>query len=139
MTQTQLKKLIVQLLEDKKAENIVTLDIRKLTDFADFMIICSGTSPRHVASLAEHIIEELKKKDIRALGHEGKGHGEWSLADFGDIVVQVMLPQTREFYALEKLWGFAKNPVAKRISVKEPKKAAKKTTIKKVKKTKTKE
>jgi ribosome-associated protein len=138
MTQTQLKKYIIQLLEDKKAENIVTMDIRKLTDFEDFMIICSGTSTRHVSSLTEHLIEELKKHNFRALGHEGKGQSEWSLVDFGDIVVQVMLPQTREFYALEKLWSIAKNPAKKRVTkpiTKKPapkkKPAAKKVKIKK--------
>lgn len=115
MTQLQLKKLILLLLEDKKAENIVSLDIRQLTDFADLMIICSGTSQRHVASLAEHVVEELKKKGIRPLGHEGKGQSEWSLVDYGDIVVQVMLPHAREFYALEKLWEVAKKPTVKRV------------------------
>lgn len=133
MTQAQLLKLIIKLLDEKKAENIVSLDISKLTDFADYMVICSGTSPRHVGSLAEYVAEEVKKKGRSALGIEGKGQGEWSLVDYGDIIVQVMLPKTREFYALEKLW----ENIAETAEVL-PKETRKKTKTTKTKTTKAK-
>lgn len=98
------KKIVIDALEDLKAINIVTLDVTGLTDVMDFLIIASGTSSRHVKSLADNVSMQAKKRDLRPLGIEGEDVGEWVLVDFGDVVVHVMLPATRDFYDLERLW-----------------------------------
>jgi ribosome-associated protein len=92
-------------LEDLKAVNPIVIDVRPLTDVTDFLIICSGTSNRHVKSLADNVSVELKKRDIRPVGVEGEDAGEWVLVDYGDVVIHVMLPTTRDFYDLERLWA----------------------------------
>ncbi len=102
---SELNQLIHGALEDIKAQKIVELDVRQLTDVADFLIIANGTSSRHVKSVAGNVVEELKLKGIRPLGIEGLDVGEWVLVDYGDTVVHVMLPATRDFYELEKLWS----------------------------------
>ncbi len=105
MQAEQLKQLVVDALDDLKAVNTVTLDVTKLTDVTDFLIITSGTSNRHVKSLADNVCMEAKKQGQRPLGVEGEDAGEWVLVDFGDVVVHVMLPATRDFYDLERLWA----------------------------------
>ena len=98
------KQLVIDALEDLKAINVVTLDVAGLTDVMDFLIIASGTSSRHVKSLADNVCMQAKKQEVRPLGVEGEDAGEWVLVDFGDVVVHVMLPATRDFYDLERLW-----------------------------------
>mgnify|MGYP001813484500 FL=1 len=98
------KQLVIDALEDLKAVNVVTLDVAGLTDVMDFLIIASGTSSRHVKSLADNVCMQAKKQEVRPLGVEGEDAGEWVLVDFGDVVVHVMLPATRDFYDLERLW-----------------------------------
>ena len=98
------KKIVIGALEDQKAVNIVTLDVTGLTDVMDFLIIASGTSNRHVKSLADNVCMQAKRQELRPLGVEGEDVGEWVLVDFGDVVVHVMLPATRDFYDLERLW-----------------------------------
>ena len=100
-----IKKIVIQALEDLKAENIQVLDIRKQASFTDFMIFASGRSSRHVKSIAAEVVETARLENFPALGVEGEDVGEWVLVDLGDVVVHVMLPDTREFYDLEKLWG----------------------------------
>jgi len=100
-----LKKLIVNALDDLKAVNTVTMDVSGLTDVMDYLVITSGTSNRHVKSLANNVSMEAKKEGVRPLGVEGDDAGEWVLVDFGDVVVHVMLPATRDFYDLERLWA----------------------------------
>jgi ribosome-associated protein len=87
-----------------KAVNVKILDVRGLTDFADTLIVASGTSDRHVRSIAGHVIQQAKRSGFRPLGAEGEREGEWVLVDLQDIVVHVMLPRVREFYGLERLW-----------------------------------
>jgi len=99
-----LKELIVDALDDLKAVNTVTLDVSGLTDVMDYLVISSGTSNRHVKSLASNVSMEAKKQGMRPMGVEGDDAGEWVLVDFGDVVVHVMLPATRDFYDLERLW-----------------------------------
>ena len=99
-----LLQVIINALEDLKAQNIVTLDVTRLTDVTDTLIIASGSSSRQVRALAQHAVEEAKKQGMPSIGIEGLDGGEWVLADFGDVVLHVMQPEVREFYDLEKLW-----------------------------------
>ena len=105
MEAEQLKKLVIEALDDLKAVNTVTLDVTGLTDVMDYLVITSGTSNRHVKSLANNVCMEAKSQGMRPIGVEGEGEGEWVLVDFGDVVVHVMLPATRDFYDLERLWA----------------------------------
>src|SRR5690606_41391162 len=102
---SDLNKAIIDALENLKGKNIVTLDVRELTDVMDTLIIASGTSSRHSRSLAENLVEETKKAGFRAMGVEGLDSGDWLLVDFGDTVVHVMQQETRDYYELEKLWS----------------------------------
>ena len=101
----KLKDTVLGALEDLKGTNIVDLDVRDMTSVTDIMIIASGTSDRHVKSLADAVVMACKKAGVTALGVEGEREGEWVLVDLGDVVVHVMQPRIREFYALEKLWS----------------------------------
>jgi ribosome-associated protein len=91
-------------LDEMKAVNVRVLDVHKLTDIADTMIIASGNSDRHVRSIADRIIEHAKKAGFRPMGVEGERDGEWVLVDLQDVIVHIMLPRVREFYRLENLW-----------------------------------
>jgi ribosome-associated protein len=101
----KLVKIVQHALEDLKAVNTLTLDVRDLASFTDYMIITSGTSSRHVKSIADNVVEEAKKDGFATITIEGHTYGEWVLVDLGDVVVHVMTPATREFYQLEKLWA----------------------------------
>jgi len=101
----ELTGIVVGALEDVKGKDIVTLDVSELTDVTDTLVVASGTSSRQVKSLAENVVEHAKKAGIRPLGVEGMNGAEWVLVDYGDLVLHVMLPATREFYDLEKLWS----------------------------------
>ena len=108
MNSEQLKQAVMAALEDLKARHIVALDVRHLTDMTDYMLIATGTSNRHVKALAENVNDELRKHDLRPIGTEGEQLAEWVLVDYGDVVVHVMLPETRAFYDLERLWSDGK-------------------------------
>lgn len=95
-------------LEDAKALDIVALDVRKVSDFTDYMVVVTGTSTRHVVSVADKVVDTLRAQGVRAAGMEGHDAGEWVLIDFGGVVVHVMRQQARDFYGLEKLWGDGK-------------------------------
>ncbi|MEZ5504241.1 MAG: ribosome silencing factor [Halioglobus sp.] len=105
MQPEQFARSVVSYLDDLKAVNTVTMDVRGLTDMMDYLVITSGNSNRHVKSLASHVSVEAKKQGVPPLGMEGEDAGEWVLVDFGDVVVHVMLPATRDFYDLERLWA----------------------------------
>lgn len=92
-------------LDDLKALEPVVLDVRSLSSVMDWMVIASGTSSRHVKSLADNVLMKAKEQGIRPLGVEGERVGEWVLVDFGDVVVHVMQPAVRSFYDLERLWS----------------------------------
>lgn len=100
-----IKDAAFEALDDLKAKEIVSLDVRGLTSVTDYMLVCTGSSNRHVKSLANNVYTELKKKGLQALSVEGDGNAEWVLVDFGDVVVHVMLEEARNFYELEKLWS----------------------------------
>ncbi len=99
-----LVQLAVAALEDLKGQDITTIDVQGKTSVTDFMIIASGSSSRHVKSLAENVLEKAKEQGVRPLGSEGLDGGEWALLDLGDVVVHVMQVPTRQFYDLERLW-----------------------------------
>ena len=105
MRSKQLKDLVVAALEEIKAKEIVALDVHKLTSITDYMVVASGTSSRQVKALADNVVEKAKDAGCRPLNVEGERDAEWILVDLADVVVHVMLPSTREFYQLEKLWG----------------------------------
>lgn len=100
----------VSALDDLKGVNTVTLDVRKLSDVMDYLVISSGTSSRHVKSLAENVALKAKAAGNAALGVEGADAAEWVLVDLGDVVVHVMQPATRDFYDLERLWVTDETP-----------------------------
>ena len=103
----QLRALVIDALEEGKAKDIEILDIRKLTDIADYMVVCTATSNRHSRSVAERVAVSAKANGVIPLSVEGNDTGEWVLIDLVDIIVHVMLKETREFYSLEKLWSIA--------------------------------
>ncbi|WP_206609503.1 ribosome silencing factor [Thiohalobacter thiocyanaticus] len=105
LTTESLKTLVVQAMEDMKAQDISIIDVRGLTSVTDYMVIASGTSDRHVRSISENVIDESKQQGLRPIGVEGQDSGEWILVDLGDVVAHVMLPRARAFYNLEKLWN----------------------------------
>lgn len=96
--------VVLRAMDEMKAVNVVTLDVRGVTDVADAMVIASGNSDRHVKSIADRVVEFAKKAGFRPMGVEGERDGEWVLVDLQDVIVHVMLPRVREFYRLESLW-----------------------------------
>ena len=106
MNSEQLCTLIVEALDDIKAQDITKLDVRKMTSVTDYMIVASGTSNRHVKALVENVAEKAREAGHKPIGVEGEEGGEWVLLDLQDALVHVMLPKVREFYNLEKLWSF---------------------------------
>ncbi len=105
MQTEQLLKLVHTALEDMKAKEIVELNVKGKSTVTDHMVIASGTSKRHVASIGEEVIVKVKEAGLMPLGSEGQGVSDWILVDLGDVVVHVMMPDARDFYDLERLWG----------------------------------
>lgn len=102
----------IRALEDMKAVDIRVIDVREQTSITDIMVIASGTSTRHIKAIAENVELEAKKIGVQPLGVEGEKGSEWILIDLVDVVVHVMMPAVREFYALEKLWSVGGQPDA---------------------------
>jgi len=98
---------VAALCQDMKADDIVVLNLAGVTDMADCFVIASGTSDTHVRSIAEHVVETLRKEGTRVHHEEGLTQGRWALLDFVDVVVHVFHPTLRQFYQLERLWGDA--------------------------------
>lgn len=105
MNSSELSELVVEALEDVKAQDIVKLDVRDQTTVTDYMIVASGTSNRHVKALADAVADKSREAGHRPVGVEGAEGSEWVLLDLQDTLVHVMLPRIREFYNLEKLWS----------------------------------
>jgi ribosome-associated protein len=99
-----LVKTVVAALDDMKATNVKVMDVRKVTDVSDCMVLASGNSDRHVRSIADRVVERAKAAGFRPMGMEGERDAEWVLVDLNDVIVHVMLPRVREFYGLEELW-----------------------------------
>jgi len=95
---------ILASLDDDKAEEVVTIDLRGRSDMADYMVVCSGRSSRQVAAISEKLVDRLKQETRRTAKIEGKETGDWVLIDTGDVIVHVFRPEVRDFYQLEKLW-----------------------------------
>lgn len=105
-----LLKLALAALEELKGKDVVDIDVRGKTSVCDYMVVASGTSTRHVKSLADEVVMASKRAGYLPLGVEGEREAEWVLVDLGDVVVHVMLPRVREFYALERLWTVGDQP-----------------------------
>ena len=99
-----LLKSVHEALAELKAQDVVEIDVRGKSSVCDYMVVASGTSTRHVRSVADEVVRFAKKLDVMPLGVEGEREAEWVLVDLADVVVHVMLPRVREFYALERLW-----------------------------------
>jgi len=105
MDSNQLSELVIEALEDLKAQDIIKLDVQKMTTVTDVMVVASGTSNRHVKALSDAVFEKARLAGHKPGGVEGTEGSEWVLLDIGDILVHIMLPRIREFYNLEKLWS----------------------------------
>lgn len=108
----QLRKAVRHALEELKARDVVEIDVREKTSVCDWFVVVSGTSSRHVKSLAEEVVKAAKGLKMPPLGVEGEREGEWIVVDLADLVVHIFQPRVREFYALEKLWGVPGAPAA---------------------------
>ena len=101
MHSEQLHQFVVDKADDMKAVDIIVLDVREKSTITDFMVLCTGTSKRHVSAIADHVADEARAEDIIPLGSEGTDEGEWVVLDLGDV----MLDEQRQLYQLEKLWN----------------------------------
>ena len=101
----RLLEIVLAALDDIKGVDIKVIDVRGLTSITDRMVIVSGTSTRHIKAMADNVVLETKQNGFPALGVEGENGSEWVLVDLADVVVHIMMPDIREFYALEKLWS----------------------------------
>jgi ribosome-associated protein len=107
----QLARAAVDAASDKKASDVLLLDIREVTTVADYFVICSGNNPRQIQTIADTIDEELGKQGARLLHREGTAETGWILLDFGDVIVHIFGPKEREYYRIERLWSDAKTVV----------------------------
>lgn len=102
---TELQKFIINQLDDAKAEDIVTIDVHGKSSITDQMIICTGTSSRHLTSVADRLIDACRKNGLHPLGVEGQGISDWIVVDLGEAIVHIMQDESRRMYELEKLWS----------------------------------
>mgnify|MGYP001300740389 CR=1 FL=1 len=100
-----LKKIVLNTLDINKAQNIISIDLKDKSSMADYMIIASGTSSRHIQSLSEQVLEKLKNNGVKESKIEGKDSNEWKLVDGIDIIIHIFHPEKRKFYELEKMWS----------------------------------
>ena len=100
-----LQQLVIDAMEDFKARDIRDINVEDVAGFTDRMVFASGTSNRHVKSIAQAVVERAKQSGITPLGLEGENVGDWVLIDLGDVVAHIMLPDTRQFYDIERLWS----------------------------------
>ena len=105
MEVSKIKKIIEKTLNQNKAKNIVAINLRGKSSIADYMIIASGTSSRHIQALSEQVFNEFKKNGIQNCKIEGKDSNEWKLVDGIDLIVHIFHPEKRKFYELEKMWS----------------------------------
>jgi ribosome-associated protein len=104
----EIARRIVELAEDKKAADIVVLELAPLTTLADYFVICSGSSERQLDAIADGILEGLRPENVRPMGREGLAISHWILLDFGSVVVHILTPPERDYYGIEKHWAEAR-------------------------------
>ncbi len=104
LSATELQQLVLDTLEEFKAQDIKSIDVTGVSPLTDQFVIASGTSTRHVRSMADKLVERAKANGVQPTGVEGQGEAQWVLVDLNDVIVHLMLPQARAFYNLEKLW-----------------------------------
>ncbi len=113
MQSNKLLELVKIALNDLKAQDVTVIDVHGITQITDYMVIASGSSNRHVRSVADHVVETAKQQGYEPIGVEGHEYGDWVLVDLDDVVVHVMQPVTRDFYKLENLWSMGNTPAEK--------------------------
>ena len=101
----ELKQTVIKTLDTNKAQDIITIDLKNKSSMADYMIIASGTSSRHIQSLSEQVLEKLKESGVKNSKIEGKNSSEWKLVDGIDLIIHIFHPEKRKFYELEKIWS----------------------------------
>lgn len=106
MSPEELRDLAHAALDGMKAVDVCVLDVRRSSTITDYMLVASGTSDRHVRAIVDGVVEAARERGLKPLGIEGERYAQWALVDLGDVVVHIMRPEVREFYQLEKLWGF---------------------------------
>jgi ribosome-associated protein len=109
-------KIVLDRLDEMKAEDPVTIDLTGKTSIADLMVVASGRSSRHVGAVADDVVEHLKKFGLKNIRVQGQPHCDWVLIDAGDVIVHVFRPEVRDFYAIEKMWAGATTAPAERKS-----------------------
>ncbi|MBI6548371.1 ribosome silencing factor [Xenorhabdus lircayensis] len=102
---TELQQFVIDKLEDSKAQDIVSIDVRGKSSITDCMVICTGTSNRHLMSVADNLVDDCRQAGIMPMGVEGQGISDWIVVDLGEIMVHVMQEDSRRMYELEKLWS----------------------------------
>nr|WP_232370114.1 ribosome silencing factor [Xenorhabdus lircayensis] len=105
MQGTELQQFVIDKLEDSKAQDIVSIDVRGKSSITDCMVICTGTSNRHLMSVADNLVDDCRQAGIMPMGVEGQGISDWIVVDLGEIMVHVMQEDSRRMYELEKLWS----------------------------------
>jgi ribosome-associated protein len=113
---SQTLNIVLERLDEMKAEDIVTIDLTGKSSITDCMVVASGRSSRHVGSVADDVVEHLKKAGLKDIRVEGQPHCDWVLIDAGDVIVHVFRPEVREFYAIEKMWADTKSPARRKSS-----------------------
>jgi ribosome-associated protein len=116
METTALLKIIESVLDDKKGQKITVIDVRGRTSVTDYMVIVTGTSNRHLASMSHYVVEAAKEKGFKPLGVEGDQGSDWVLVDLGDVILHLMTEQSRDYYQLEKLWSVSVTPTEQQIA-----------------------
>jgi ribosome-associated protein len=106
---SQTLQLVLERLDEMKAEDIVNIDLTGKTSIADQMVVATGRSSRHVGAVADDVVEHLKKSGVKGVRVEGQPHCDWVLIDAGDVIVHVFRPEVRDFYAIEKMWAGSKS------------------------------
>lgn len=101
----ELQAFVIDKLEDLKGQDIIAIDVSKTSSITDCMIICTGTSSRHVVSIADHVVQSARQAGMMPLGVEGEGVGDWVVVDLDDVIVHVLQADSRQLYELEKLWS----------------------------------
>ena len=100
-----LQDFVVDKIDDLKGQDIIAIDVKGKSSITDCMVICTGTSSRHVMSIADHVVQESRAAGLLPMGVEGENTGDWIVVDLGDVIVHVMQEESRRLYELEKLWG----------------------------------